>query len=363
MKKQKRRAAPRSKSASPRRAGPGWQMIVIDQRPLRRQAASACNRELARVEKARAEWRRFDHEDKPAFEKWLAGRFGAVLTEMRELELSLREKEQLIDEVEIEYAWIGASSYRAAYLAVMRRRHAPARTRTIPPEDTDRQQPRDYSDFSAEEKRAVFEEFVEDFLDIDPEDLPKKEYERLFKDFEAGAKKREHRADPPPAPGSPARPEDARIKEVYRTLVRRLHPDTRADGGPEVSALWHEVQEAYLAGQLERLEMLLALTDIRSRSLGGHTSLHQMREVLAELRHAFAALQKSLRAARKDPAWNFSRGADRTAIEARLQRRYSASLAARRRRLRECETLIARWARPPKSQRLWLSDLQVEFSF
>ena len=118
------------------------------------------------------------------------------------------------------------------------------------------------------------------------------------------------------------RPEDARLKEVYRLLVRRLHPDTRADGDPEVSALWHEVQEAYQAGKLERLEMLLALTDIRSKSAGEHTTLYQMREVLAELRRAFEALQKSLREARKEPAWNFTRGAKLEAIEARLQRRF-----------------------------------------
>jgi hypothetical protein len=38
--------------------------------------------------------------------------------------------------------------------------------------------------------------------------------------------------------------EEARFKEIYRILVRRLHPDLRADGDATVSALWHEVQEA-----------------------------------------------------------------------------------------------------------------------
>src|SRR5439155_978861 len=44
---------------------------------------------------------------------------------------------------------------------------------------------------------------------------------------------------------------DPRIKEIYRRLVRRLHPDLRADGDASVSSLWHEVQEAYVAGDVE----------------------------------------------------------------------------------------------------------------
>jgi hypothetical protein len=350
MKKPTRRAAPRSKKKSPSR---GW-LVRIDQRPLRRKAASECSRELAKVEKARAEWRRFDREDRPAFERWLAGRFGAVLTELRELDLALREKEQLIDEVEIEYAWIGARSYRAAYLAVMRRRTAPVRRRATP-----REEARHFADFSPEEKRTLFEDFIADFLDIDPADIPKKEYQRMFRDFQAGLGGER----PEPAPARPVRSEDARLKELYRHLVRRLHPDTRADGDPEVSALWHEVQEAYAAGQVERLEMLLALTDLRGKSAGEHISLFQMREVLAELRHALLALRKSLRAARRDPAWNFARSAKREAIARRLERRFQRDLAARRRRLRQCEALIARWSQPARGRRQAWSDLQVEFGF
>lgn len=357
--------APRSarRTSGPRPRAGKWQIIRVNQRPLRRKAASECSRELAKVEKARAEWARFDREDRPAFERWSSARFGAVLTELRELELALREKEALIDEVEIEYAWIGACSFRAAYLSVMRRRNAPARKRTVPPEDADRQQERDFSEFSAEEKRAVFEEFVEEYFEVDPQDLSEKEYQRMYKEFEAGVRKGRRKSTPPPQPEKAVRPEEARVKEVYRLLVRRLHPDTRADGDPEVSALWHEVQEAYQAGKLDRLEMLLALTDIRSKSAGEQTTLYQMREVLAELRRAFEALQKSLSEARKEPAWNFTRGAKLDAIEARLRRRFNVDLARRRKRLRQCEALIARWARPPKSKRLWISDLQVEFSF
>src|SRR5437588_12761186 len=67
----------------------------------------------------------------------------------------------------------------------------------------------------------------------------------------------------PPEPGTI----DPRVKEIYRRLVRRLHPDLRADGDATVSSLWHEVQEAYAAGDVARMELLLALSDL-SNALG-----------------------------------------------------------------------------------------------
>lgn len=363
MKSTSRPAADRPRAGRrrlPRDTG-RW-LVRIDQRPLRRQAATECRRELVRLEKARAEWERFDREDKPAFQRWVASRFGAQLTEIRELELALREKERLIDEVEIEYAWIGASSYRAAYHAVMRRRDSGAPRRPAP-EEAKTEPPPDFAQFSTEQKREVFEDFLEDYCGIDPGDLSKKEYQRMYREFAAGMGKEARQSAPSPAPDAPARPDDVRIKEIYRVLVRRLHPDARGEGEADVTALWHEVQEAYLSGNRERLELLLALTDIRSRTVGEQTSLFQMREVLAELRQAFAAVQESLRSARKNPAWKFTRGARRAVLEVRLQRRFAADIAGRRKRLRACESLIARWAKPLKARRSWISDLQIEFGF
>src|SRR5438067_13568319 len=86
---------------------------------------------------------------------------------------------------------------------------------------------------------------------------------------------------------------DPRVKEIYRRLVRRLHPDWRADGDATVSSLWHEVQEAYAAGDVARMELLLALSDL-SNAPGASTPLSQMRSVLSELIRSVRALELSL---------------------------------------------------------------------
>src|SRR6266446_1167203 len=314
---------------------------------------------MARLEKLRAEWKRFEREDKPAFERWMAATFGPLLSELREQESLLREKEALVHEVEEEMFFVGARSYRAAYAAVMRRRTAPPAAAESDageppldePEEDDSGIPfsRGMPDF---EQHLLFEEFVRTFMGINPDRLSDERYDGMFEDFQENFLGRRG-AQPPrrERPPEPAKPERARIKEIYRLLVRRLHPDTRADKDAETSALWHEVQEAYGHGNLERLEMLLAFTDIRSNAAGDHTSLSQMRSVLRELRRSFNALKRSLGSARREPAWNFVRSPDRAALRVRLKRQLESDLAAQKEKLRKIEGLISTWSAPPKARK------------
>src|SRR5947207_6758220 len=101
---------------------------------------------MDRLEKVRAEWHRFEHQDKPAFARWMAQEFGPLLSSAREVEAQIREKEMLIHEVETEMRF-GARSRRAAYERIMYER-------AYPPAECDDDDP----------------EFAED-EPFDPEDL------------------------------------------------------------------------------------------------------------------------------------------------------------------------------------------------
>ena len=145
----------------------------------------------------------------------------------------------------------------------------------------------------------------------------------------------------------PEAPLDPRIKELYRLLVRRLHPDLRADGSATVSALWHEVQEAYAATDIAHLEILLALSGIESDRFSEETTVAQMRAVLTELTRAFFALQDSLRQARDDDAWGFAREGATAGLGERVERELRANLRLRSDRLSLLNRTIADWSRPP----------------
>lgn len=374
MKSRKSKQRPATRPPATGQRSKERRIVPVDQEPLRTKAASECSREMARLEKVKADWKRFEQEDKPAFERWMAATFGALLSCLRENDSLVREKDALIHEVEMEMFLGGARSYRSAYAAVMRRRAAPPpafdpRAEDPPPrgqepDDDDGFGPFGHGEIPEFEKNLLFEDFLRVVLGINPDRLSDKKYEAMFADFK---EKILGQGDPEPRPSErdsePPKPEQARIKEIYRVLVRRLHPDTRADEDAEISALWHEVQDAYSTGNVERLEMLLALTDIRSNAAGEHTSLFQMRSVLGELRRSFNALQRSLRGAKKDPAWNFARTADREAVRARLQRQLESDLARQKARLKEIEAQIAAWSSAPKARRQKVSGRQTDFPF
>jgi hypothetical protein len=188
-------------------------------------------------------------------------------------------------------------------------------------------------------------------MGIDPTELDKAEYDRMFRDFKNEVFEDSGEIPFPSRPAQAHPPKEARVKEIYRTLVRRLHPDSRADNDASVSALWHEVQEAYQAGNLDRLEMLLALTDLQSNQTGPQTSLFQLKAALAELNRSLRALQKSLRAARREQAWNFARTSDHSELRERVRRELQSSEAELQGRVNELEQVLALMSAPLRGRR------------
>jgi hypothetical protein len=319
---------------------------------------------MAKLEKARKEFHAFETIDLPAFGQWMSGKFGALQSESREYARQISEKRWLVEEVEMEIRWSGMSP-RKAYAEVIRRRENPE------PEDDPFSEPPPWEgeefgagpeedwddDFTEGEGVADFEcrrELFEEFLfrvGIVPEGLTKREYASMFAEFQQEAfgdvftesPREENGAQ---AGSSPSHAIERRIKEIYRALVRRLHPDLKADQDRAVSALWHEVQEAYEQRNLERLETLLAVTEMENGGDGAGSSLSQMRAAGAELRRSLSALQRSLSRARKEPAWRFDPGLDHSRLEARFAMEIQSVLAEQRSLLAYLNRLIESWSRP-----------------
>lgn len=332
-------------------------LVVVDQTPLRRAAGADCAAAMAQLEEARAAWHRFEREDKPAFARWRAREFGALLSDAREVELQLRERETLVHEIEMEMRR-GFIDPHTAYRRVLARRADPAavveESRT---ERNDAGAGRAVSEF---EKEALFQDWVQKSLGTNPDKMDDAAYTASFEAFKSHMfRARPEEARPSlsrRAQGSvaleneeetPESPLDARVKELYRLLVRRLHPDVRADGSASVTALWHEVQEAYAATDVAQLEILLALSDITADEIGEQTSLGQMRAVLAELDRSLGALEQSLREARREDAWDFARTGVIEGLRQRVERELRANLRTRSSRLGMLKRTLAVWSRPP----------------
>jgi hypothetical protein len=354
----------RKGSAGSQHDPPCGVIVLLDQEPLREVVAADCTSAMARLNRARSGWHRFERKDKPAFARWRAREFGALLSTAREVEEQIRAAQTLVHEVEMEMRRIFQDA-SSAYQRVMFRRANPAEAAE---EETAFSRSRSVaggkvSDF---EKEALFQEWVKSALGTNPDKMDDDAYSTSFEAFKAHM----FRA----APEEPSRPNvqrsrpnrraaekddeneeevvtvDARVRELYRRLVRRLHPDLRADGSTAVSALWHEVQEAYAASDVARLEILLALSDIESNRMADQT-LSQLHVVRAELQRALRALEKSLLEAEGEDAWDFARLGPSADLQVRVERQLKSDLAARTQRLDLLTRTIAVWAHGPVANR------------
>ena len=364
---------PKRKSPRPPRPASGktvrpvaWALILVDQEPLRRAAAGQCDQCLEGIEKARADLARFEREDRPAFARWMAGKFGQVMTEIRTLEAQYAEKAGLAEAIELEMIFGGSQNHHEAYQEVMRRRELVAQGLAPEPEEepggteasaADEGEEDDGDDMDRFTLAGKFEEYCAQELGVNPEKLNRREYDALFKEFKRklsgkNAAPPPGKSAPPPRakPGSAVNP-DARVKELYRQLVRRLHPDTRADGDATVAEVWHEVQAAYADGNVERLEALLAFADVREKRFGPHTSLAQIRAVFSDLVRTLHALRRSTAEARKAPAWNFTRKLDRVALERQTRADLTRDLVRRRAELADITRVLENWTRAPIRRR------------
>jgi hypothetical protein len=340
-------------------------IVRIEQESLREDAAAECTNAKARLERARRQWHHFERKDKPAFVRWRAREFGALLSKAREVEDQIRNAQTLVHEVEMEMRR-GFQDAHSAYQRVMFRRENFSAT----PADEDaegREEERGaagkLSDF---EKETLFQEWVKRSLGTNPDKMDDEAYSTTFEAFKShmfrGAPE-EPRVRNVQRPGAQTRIEveqeeaeeeeakDARVKALYRVLVRRLHPDLRDDASAGVSGLWHEVQEAYAAGDVAHLEILLALIDIESNGTGAQTSVSQMRATLAELERATRALEKSLLEAEGEDAWDFAQSGPNAEVRLRVERQLKSDLAQRSLRLEVLAKTIAAWAHGPIANR------------
>ncbi len=357
-----RKSKARSKDDSPI-----GELILIDQEPLRASTAADCKSAMARLERARAGWHHFERKDKPAFARWRAREFGALLSAARDVEVQIRDAQTLVHEVELEMRHVFQDPH-TAYQRVMFRRGNPAAGSAeeagIPRAGG---AARKVSDF---EKEALFQEWVKSSLGTNPDKMDDEAYSTTFEAFKthmfrSPLDEARPQGSSRPRQVSPGRsregslpseatedsvPVDARVRELYRRLVRRLHPDLRADGTAAVSALWHEVQEAYAASDVARMEILLALSDIETNRTADQ-SLSQMHVVLAELERALRALGKSLREAEGEDAWDFARMGPSAGLRERVEQQLKMDLAGRSQRLDLLTKTIAEWALGPVANR------------
>jgi len=354
-----RRRAPKSPInshavAHPHPANHCRALVLADGAEIRRKIKKDYEKALRDLNNSRRLLDQFHQKDQPEFTRWLHSHFGALLTETRELGQKIAADEAFIFLVEGEVMFGGASHARA-YRRVMEARDQPE----PPPPAGGGGEPE-------AERFGPRPEFS------DPEEEEDDPLNAFFEDVfgESGPRPQDRRGRTAGQRHTAAAPHTAsRLKDLYRALVRRLHPDSQREMTPQKTEWWHQAQTAYEAGDAEQLEVILTLCEIGDSGTTAHTSASLLQRITAQLKSSLRQLNRQLSELRRNPAWNFSRHADRELMAVRMRRDLTQELEQLREAWRETQELIAGWkaaaerSRPPRRQKPRRQPQDMEFPF
>lgn len=303
-------------------------LLVIDNEPIRQRAwkdYQAAEQNLLRL---REEIEAFETRDLPAYHRWEASVFGPLLTEIREMETAAAEKRRLLAEIEDEALWTNCSM-AAAYRKVMRRLSRPETSFSDHEDEEDpfsthgsREDEKDgermfgdsdlppgfdfaqYDALSTAQKKkfhASYANIAAMFEAVTGNPAPRLE-DVLRRERGENADHASHFQAPPPEQTS----EEQRLKTLYRRLARELHPDANPGQGTRERELWHDVQAAFLARDLERLEAAAGRVEVGVQGASHSLPLARLARMTRDLRRALHGLRAQRRRARAHAAWNFS---------------------------------------------------------
>jgi hypothetical protein len=297
-------------------------MVLSDGDSIRKKIKKDYEQTQRKLEKARGDLDRFHKHDVPLFAQWLNGNFGSLLTAIREAGRRVAEAESLVFEIENEVFFTGVS-HDTAYRRVMERRNKAAARDNDDEED---------DDFDCD-PFEFFEEILEgkEGAGPNPDAEARGGFKRGGKGRAAGGKK---------AKDGPKR---SRLKELYRTLVRMLHPDSARELSEHQREIWHQVQAAYEAGDEEQLEVILALQEVEGKGHTDSTSLSLLQKITRRFKAALKEVQAQLRKLRKDPAWKFSERKDLAPLRRRFQGSLEDDVFRVQSALDHFESLLEEW--------------------
>ena len=95
------------------------------------------------------------------------------------------------------------------------------------------------------------------------------------------------------------------VKELYRKIVRCLHPDRDADTNPRRLALWHEAQQAYKHHDLATLERILSDCELLEPASARIAPVSSIRSGIEQFKRGLRTLRSRIRIAKREPEWGF----------------------------------------------------------
>jgi len=266
-------------------------LMLVDNAPLQREAWAEFHSARKRMEKAARELHRHEQTDQPAYDAWLYKTFPAVISDLRRLQQEVSNKARQVQLVQMMATFTGRSHKRL---------WRELQDGEIDPDTF-------FSELGGgdEEDDDEFEEKSEN-----------EDSEKFLEDEKGAARKRDSRDDESEngdaessnkrAPASKGSRVSRLAKDIYRRLVQVLHPDRGGEWTDARMRLWHEVQKAWEAGDVDWLSRLEVEWETANDVLGPTAGVGRLRRAIEELDAARRDTEKKLRRYRRAAAWRFT---------------------------------------------------------
>ena len=313
-------------------------LTLLDSSSVRKKAVRECELARKKYDDAAAKWERYQTRDAPEFAHALALCAGPLREEMRVLLPKYEELSDLLQKVEDEMFFSGDGA--AECLARIEAKDAELDEL----DDAEAAAQGDVQDFEGDaEDNGLGEDWADDAGVEEAEDASEGDaFDDLLRHLLGMAQRKKT--------VKPERERADRIKELYRELVRALHPDGGGHITDKRMRLWHEVQAAYRCGDLARLEFLHAQSgqaaDLSSRAI----PLSRLKALTALFKTSLRKLKRDMRAAKGDPAWGFSalRADERSKLLRAAEAGLQADVNEVKERIRRMEEQLEEIRQPKK---------------
>jgi len=355
------------------------ELVWVDSGKLRKKALQDCQRARTTFEKAETELQVYESVDVPAYQRWYRAQFGPLIEEGRTLQQKIQEVQIRMQRVGAFAGLKGCSFKEAAQFLARDPGGFEAEGERLWQEHKRKEEEaekkaqeqmqaemdtlvRRFEHFLRQRKRSIERrlarkaedpydigyELQEEFLcdqrvsrglgdlflqdprmtdllgkygipnELDGDKDPLDVLEEMFERFGGGE------ANPfAEMRGHPKPHDSARFKTLRRELAFALHPDQNGGGDPRKIELWHQVQEAIAAKDLDRLEVIHAHVQHMEGELNPKAApISGIRKLTQMYRESREALRRKLRAYKKNREWNFSKKseAERKRIQDHISR-------------------------------------------
>ena len=305
----------------------GSALICLNTNKIRDKALKDYQKAERELERHKAQLKRYHEEDVPGFRAWVHQHFGNLLTRQRELVQALDENRNTIFEIQA-LAGRYHLSEGAAYKKLLWRRAHP-----LEAEEEDR-----LWEEAMERKRKKHPDPAFDDWSDDDDD-----FDDIFEDARAGFNDYFEEMTgirPPHRQSGDSEAEGKTAKELYRTIVRRLHPDHHGQMSEARKVLWHEAQAAYRRKDAGALYNILARCDGGEAGLGAHSAVSLIQNLTRQLKHTLRTTKSEIKQVKHDPAWDFKTRIEDPRFGNRIRRDLEAENADAEWNLRSVENLL-----------------------